>query len=297
MIMSYLSKYLISGVLALLPMKNSALDMTLENYLENKTEYKTKHTICYFDNDSISNNSTVSDIYDYTAHQFVTKKGGLSEEFLNKSLIDLFVFEESKEFLDYLKYVDSTENNYYWSKLDSSRVIKSSLTDTYTTAINNFDMIFLTDMSNMCNLSTKYHSLKKVLLSLDSIASESYNYSEQLVLSYELLQKNILNREDNQSSIPMNELFNGKTADCNDIVPAFYTILRYYGYDVCMRFGTILNLDGKFLGNHVWLSVNIDNIIIDLDPTWYGSFAPLENRSNSIPYDFLEKRCTIKLNK
>ncbi|MGV8086768.1 MAG: transglutaminase domain-containing protein [Candidatus Woesearchaeota archaeon] len=290
---SYLSEYLIAGVLALSPMKNSASEIKLEDDLENKTSSYN----CYIKKDTINTNTKWPNVYDYAAHKFVTKKGGLSEEFLNKISDDFAVSEDCDLCFDFFSYVDTTETFYKWSKLDGDE-LSNSISEVYLTIASNFDKIFLADISEKKDLPSKYHSLKDLLLSLDSIAINYYdNEPKKLIRTYELLQRSIaLDREDTYASVSIDRLLNGKNGNCDDIAPMFYSILRYYGFDACMRFGQFSDINGN-IGYHAWVGLRLNDIYIDLDPTWYVNFAPLENRSNSIPTNFLEKRCTIKLPK
>ncbi|MGV8086767.1 MAG: hypothetical protein ACP5N1_03995 [Candidatus Woesearchaeota archaeon] len=230
-------------------------------------------------------------VYDSTTAKFITRKDGISEEFLNKINSERYT---QSDYLNYFKFVDSLENIGTWDSLAASEAGISELC-TLVTTIHNFHMISKVDNSSKDTLNLSLIPMKEFILSLDSIYYQNLNDSEKIRKMYNLLTDKIVSGKLTSGSVCIEHLVNGQLGDCNDVVPAFYSVLTYYGFDVYMRFGKSKDDQGKVLGYHAWLGIDLKEGYADLDPTWYSAFVPLENRCKYIEYvsindDYITKK-------
>ena len=233
----------------------------------------------------VSSNSH-SNIYDSKKSRFITSPGGISESYLN--LTHNSIFKEDL-YLNYLNYVDSLERTVKFAPLDSTNWV-GSFHATQVTAAYDSKLIFNVDNTPLDSLRSELFPLKLLLTGLNDINSFHTSSVEKLRLMYDLTNEFIHRGNRTSSSVPIDILTQGFLGDCNDLVPAYYSLFSYYGFDTRMRFSKILNSKNKFLGLHTWIDVNLNALSIDLDPTYYNIFAPLEDRCDSALNTHLSKK-------
>lgn len=129
---------------------------------------------------------------------------------------------------------------------------------------------------------TEYLPLKKLLNNMEKIYYDTIKYEDttsimKMAELYNLIEQYICSeREETPNSEGLLYLTNGNSGDCNDITPAYFALLGYYGYKVEMKTAHAYN--GKRSTLHTWLQVNHNGTKFDLDPTWHPVFIPLKPR-------------------
>lgn len=274
MVLSKIAKYLLAGTLSLFSCVNDGDIITAEN----------KSKI------SLNKKSLWPSVYDTIEKKFVDREDGIHEEFLNNNMNDMYLLPD---YLAYFKLVDSLENIGTWDSLAKYEAVISELS-TLVTTIHNFNTLSEVDNSSKNNLTPHLIPMKELLLSLDSIYHQNLNDTEKIRKMYNLLTDKIVSGKSTSGSVRIEKLINGQLGDCNDVAPAFYSVLTYYGFDVYMCFGKSKDEKGKVLGYHAWLGINLKEGYVDLDPTWYNVFVPLENRCEYIEKIAINDRYVTK---
>jgi hypothetical protein len=221
---------------------------------------------------------------DYTTIHHNTKHSVRCEkESINELLNNINdVYYVSEEYSDYLNKVDSLEDISSWRNLKKIDGVKFSKLGTINTAISNLELIAHIDATSLDTLTSDLIPLKKLLSSLDLVYEQKLVLEEKFVKMYDLLANHIKSGQRTPNSVPIKHLVDGRLGDCNDIIPAFYSILHYYGFDCGMYFGVYNDGNSAEDGYHVWLGVNLNERTINLDPTWYDTFIPLRKRATDI---------------
>ncbi|MGV8086769.1 MAG: hypothetical protein ACP5N1_04005 [Candidatus Woesearchaeota archaeon] len=272
MSMSKIAKYVLAGALSLVPYVNDSRVMTAEDISKISLEQK---------------NSWPS-VYDTIENKFFDWEDGIHDEFLNNNMCAMY---KLPEYLAYFKRADSLENIGEWHPITyPSRLLHFSTLLTRHTAIHNFKVLSAIDTIPITRLDSSLIPLKKLMTSLDSIYSKDISSFSKLRKMYTSLAKKICAGEKTLNSLPIELLVNGEKGDCNDVIPAFYSALTYYGFDTYLRYGKSVRDNNNKDRYHTWLSVNMDGTIIDLDPNWYIIFVPLENRNKDIGFSSLNKK-------
>jgi hypothetical protein len=222
-------------------------------------------------------------------------KGGIDEKILNTLDSNLYKFSET---FDYLEQIDADEHNKRWMPLKDFEAIQSRYE------------IFFTIDKNRKNLkhvdSLSISETEPLLLPLKNLITDLNAYSkkidkhlnqyegsiniEKLEYIYNYIKCTVpiaplpanTSYKDDIKSETIDNLLLGAPGNCNDIVPAYYSLLNYMGFVTYLRFGEIHDLEGNYLGLHTWFGVTIDNHYVDLDPTWHSLFIPLEDRNPKI---------------
>ncbi len=272
MSLSYLSNLSLAALLTVSSVSIATINANAQNTSQSGSTDKNQQIICW------------PKIYDSSARSFVIRKGGISERFLNN--VDNSRYKKD-DYLEYFRRVDSLENVGIWGLLPDS-LIEQSCNELVDTAIRNFQLISNVESISRTDLKNEVVSLKYLLSSLDSISVDKLDLSEKLRKMYNCLNTKISVDKDANDDVDINSLVSGQLGKCNAVAPAFYSILTYYGFDAVMCFGKQINNSGKKVIYHAWIGVNLDDGYIDLDPTYYPFFVPLENRCKDI------KRYTVK---
>jgi hypothetical protein len=282
MISTYLQKLSLVSALIILPLSDSIL----RSYGDNSNNTSNTNSVSEIKSITLENTVMWLDVYDSINHNFITRKDGIADAFLNEVNNNRY---SDADYLDYFRRVDSLENIGTWVPLKIAEAGLSHLATNFT-AINNFEIIEGVDSIARQDLKDEYVPLKDVLLSLDSINIKNLKPREKLRQMYNYLTDHIQAGKTTINSVAIEKLASGQLGDCNDVSPAFYALLEYYGFDSGMCFGRSIDDNGKSVGYHVWIGVNLPEGYIELDPTWYNAFVPLEERCDSIEWTGLKKQ-------
>jgi hypothetical protein len=212
----------------------------------------------------------------------VDESKGVDEEVLEK------VCQEYKtpELISKIQLYDNYERQIIFYGVDSS--FASSIMPQNITAAKNIllinailnDSIYDFDRNKSVKFNSSEHKeyipLKMLLSGMDKIY---YGDNSGLVKLKEycgLISEYIRSGKLTLESSGLVYLTNNNLGDCNDLTPAYFALLTYYGFKVDMPLSVVdVNSD---ISLHTWLNVKMDDLEFDLDPTWYRIFVPLDPR-------------------
>lgn len=223
-------------------------------------------------------------VYNYeAATYFEYAKRGIHGEFLN------LINYETTPFLEdilYFEEVQKEEREFSIGTLGEKEVALSELA-IYLVAIKNLQLLKSADEGKEIELGEK---LKGLLVSLEGIDTfPDYQRVEKIYTA--LGGKVDAGKEGVYLSLV--DLLNSKEGNCNSLAPAYFSVLQYLGVETYFRFGKLMKEDGRKY-YHVWLSVETELGMIDLDPTWYGDFVPLMERNPKIPRTTLNEEFLLR---
>lgn len=199
---------------------------------------------------------------------------------IDRNYLDNSSNEEFKtaQYLEYLKKVEMSENDYKFIALRKSKAGISKLY-TYLTTMENMEFIKGVDETPLSSLKDYYKPLKELLNELNGIYSaDSLSYNEKIERMYECMLKKIKPGELTEGSLGIGHLVNGKLGDCNDISAAYFALFNYYGIKCYFKMGEEIKPNEV----HAWIAVDVKDYTIDLDPTWYVRFVPLKVSGDEI---------------
>ncbi|MFH0831445.1 MAG: hypothetical protein V1886_01085 [archaeon] len=227
------------------------------------------------------------EIFDYKNQTFYKLSGGIDEGYLGK-----FLTEEkmNNSTLSFYQKVDEQERELEFHCLQDFEGSISQI-ESLITAINNLKLIREGDRANIYKLKEEYIPLKVLLDKLNRVYHKKLAQQTKLKELYEIISAEVKSGEATHESLPLEKLVQGAKGDCNDLSPAFFSLLNYYGIKTYLRCGKVIDKGEE--GLHEWISVEIDNTLFDLDPTWYGSFCPLEDRNKKIKHSSLKEEHMI----
>jgi hypothetical protein len=224
------------------------------------------------------------EVYDDSTKLYIKHAGGINEAYLNT---EVNKYNDSLH-LKYFSLVEANEREDKFIPIEGTHKDASikSRVETVITMVENFRTINYVDNTPKDSLEKTYHSLKKLLNEINDIhrIDKCITASEKLEEIYKIAAKKIKSHGDTKDSKQIGFLANGNEGNCNDVGPAFYNLFQYYGLNAYMRFGQIIGSKGEDKGLHAWVSVMTEKGNIDLDPSWYSVFTPLEDRNPDIKY-------------
>jgi hypothetical protein len=217
-------------------------------------------------------------VYNKEVDRFVGHPGGLNEGYLNHiSAVDRKVYT-SDYYIEVFHWADSLEKNQTWIPIgDTARM---SQKNTYAMAIENIDRLY--DLSFITDPSDEYVPLKNMMDTLDMLYYKNLSQDETLAWMYEYMSTKLKGTNYEQEVRPIAEIAAGKSVNCADVTAMYYSVLSYYGFKTSMRFGIVKDKNYKDSRLHAWITVDTKDGRIDLDPSWYPYFTPLDERSMSV---------------
>lgn len=219
------------------------------------------------------------DVFDFKNQTFNQLEGGIDEKYLSK-----FLAGENAVILFYQK-VDEQERNHKFIPLEEFEG-SISVIESLITSIDDFKLIKKVDQTKLSALPKEHIPFKILLNKLNRIHLKKISRQEKVRLFYDAISAEVQSGEETPESVSLEKLVQGVKGDCNDLSPAFFSLLNYYGIETYLRYGKVIDKEGE--GLHEWISVKTDGIHFDLDPTWYGSFCPLEDRNEKIEHTSLK---------
>lgn len=212
--------------------------------------------------------------------------GGINEEYIFSSDKEL-----NKEYINYLLEIDKREKQLEFVSIEKGKkryLAFYSKFQTIFTAEENMYLIKGLDESSMEEIDEYYKPIKNLLNELNLIYEKETVISKRFEIMYRKISERMVIGEGNNEAISLEYLVNGIKGDCNDISPAYFALLNYYGIPTYLRMGTILE-KGKELGHHVWLTVETEKGWIDVDPVGYSFMIPLDDRNEEIELILLKE--------
>lgn len=222
------------------------------------------------------------DVFDSKTQTFNQLDGGIDEKYLTK-----FLAGDSKDNHSILFYqkVDERERSHKFIPLEKFEGSISNI-ESLITAIDNFKLIKKVDRAKLSALPKEHIPLKVLLNKLNRINRKRISRQEKVRRLHDTISDSIESGEETSESVSLEKLVQGVKGDCNDLSPAFFSLLNYYGIKTYLRCGKVIEKGEE--GLHEWVGVEIDNVYFDLDPTWYGTFCPLEDRNEKIEHTSLK---------
>lgn len=207
-------------------------------------------------------------------NKFNQPKRGVSEDCLMK-YINLGSIDA--DLIEYYHKVNEQERSIKFVKLGEYEGSISGI-QMRLTAIENMTLIKEIDKTDIKQLKEEYVPLKKLIMELDKIDGEKISQLEKAEEMIRVISQSMESGKKTCESVGIEKLVNGELGDCNDLSPAYFAILNYYGIKTYMRSAAIVE-DKNKTGLHAWVSVNAGGASFDLDPTWYDGFCPLKDRN------------------
>jgi hypothetical protein len=212
---------------------------------------------------------------------YIGRNHGLNDEYYKKITTRNTSLGSNVEVRNFLDRVETNEQNIHFTPSEIYDGLVSRL-QTYITLKNNQKFVNMIDTTT--NPLYLNHPLKEIIRVLNSINNADTPKIQKLEQSYDFLSQYLYPGKSTDHAATLDSLLSEKKGgDCNDLCASYYAFLDRYGFDVYLRIGKIRRVDDS-VGLHVWLSVDIDGKIMDLDPTWYIGFVPLDNRNKYIKY-------------
>jgi hypothetical protein len=205
----------------------------------------------------------------------------------------LYFFPVKAEEKSYKDKVYEQEARYeFFSRREDNGLLSKLLT--LMTISENMEMLRIVDEFSLEHTPEDVKKLKELMLRLHIIHHDvDLSYEKKMELMYNAISDAIPERESTEGAIKIEDLLNAGKGDCNDIIPAYYALLTYYGMDVCWVIGkTVKNKTENDL--HIWL--HDQQLRIDLDPTWYWSYIKLPTRNAEIKCGILSDKYLFKHN-
>ncbi len=240
--------------------------------------------------DSISkrkNDAPWPSIYNSIDSCFMENEKGISSFVLNKLNRNYL----TPKYLNYVRLIDSLEHVNTWSfDANSFRLLENTIN---MNLMQNFKQLYYVANTSCDNIIPKFIPLKELVFSLDSINATESSQDERLRKIYNLSVKHMRTGKLSPSYVDLEQLTNGKLGDSNDLSLALYSILTYYRFNAGICLGNRVNKNNS-LESYMWVGIKLGEKYINLDPTRYKLFVPLENRAKDIPcISFKGKRTII----
>lgn len=226
-------------------------------------------------------------VYDQRTKNFIQRKKGVADKVLNS--IDNPYLKEyftTQEAIRFYEEVEFNEQNLKFSpdpEFNPCSTRSRSTIDTEKTKEKNMELIYGLKKGS---IKDSYDKIKALLSKTDEIVASTNDELETIAKIYDFLQENLaVKKEDTNKSLSLVEILEKRKGDCNDLSPAFYSIIRIYGINIELVYGGV-SIKRKdydwFVGNHTWLRVKLKSgQTFDLDPRWHDRFVPLEPRSGT----------------
>lgn len=173
---------------------------------------------------------------------------------------------------DFKEKAQEIENKYSFRQLKRH---EGGISQIYTllTMCENFKLIQSVQKGEI-----KYPKLKNILHHFDNVIRKKGKTKKSFIELYEYLNDRIPEGEVTHGSMDIIEVLeNG--GDCNDVSPVFYSLFKYYGFNMYVIIGSSHNIKENTDVLHAWLGVEFEeDKIIELDPLWYGPYYELNRR-------------------
>jgi hypothetical protein len=226
-------------------------------------------------------------IYDSKTKRFNESYGGINENYLNLTDKDF-----SGEEINFLRLIDKRERQLKFVQLGKYEAAGSQGI-TILNAKWNMQLIKEIDEIPLDRLDKYHKPLKELLIKLnEEYSNENLQVSEKFERMYSHISNKIHRGKITPTSSGIENLVNDSEGDCNDLAPAYFALLNYYGILCYMRFGKIIEKEEE-IGNHAWITVKTEKGLIDIDPMGYSFFVPLDERNKNIEKIFLKKEAMI----
>ena len=226
-------------------------------------------------------------IYNSKTKRFNEHYGGINENYLNLTNKDF-----SREEIDFLQSVDKRERQLKFRPLTKYEAAGSQ-GFTLLNAIWNMQIIKKIDEIPLDKLDEHHKPLKELLIKLnEEYSHENLQVSEKLERMYSHISNKIHRGKITLGSSGIENLINDSEGDCNDLAPAYFALLNYYGIPCYMKFGKIIENE-KEIGDHVWICIETEKGWIDIDPVGYYFFIPLDERNEEIKITLIREKSML----
>jgi hypothetical protein len=228
-------------------------------------------------------------VYDSKTGVFTKHSGGINENFLNSSQDERY---KEPDFIDYFQRVDNQEHRIKFRALEEYEGAISEIL-TFKTAIENINLIDEEDSPHLSS-GKENKSLEELLKKCDRIYRTTEEGSiERIEKMYEVISLYIKPGKVTEDALSLKELVEeGVLGDCNDVSSSYYSLFNYYHIPCFIVSGGVR--DNKEEGLHVWLrtyaKINGKEIKFEIDPTWYGTFVPLDTRNETCEVSALKEK-------
>ncbi len=181
----------------------------------------------------------------------------------------------------YYSLVEQYEKSSIFVPSEEAR-IALSVVETCMTALDNVNELAALEYLPNESLIEENAEVKKLLMELKEIQNQDLSsYKKVEEMYYAMCKKIKAGEECVDGSKGLDFLVAGNGGDCNEVATAFFSFYAYLGFDCKLVFGDWVSNDGKRI-SHLWLSMNVDGHVFELDPTWYQIFVPLTPRNSEI---------------
>jgi hypothetical protein len=232
-------------------------------------------------------NNLAHRIYDSKTEKFIESYGGINEDYLNLTDRKL-TYDE----INLLQWIDKRERQLKFVQLEKYEAAGSQGI-TLLNAKWNMQLIKKIDEIPLDKLDDYHRPLKKLLMILNKeYSNENLQVSEKFERMYSHISNKIHRGKITMTSSSIENLINDSEGDCNDLAPAYFALLNYYGVPCYMRFGKIIENEEE-RGYHAWITVETEKGEITLDPMGYPFFVPLDERNENIEKIFLKEEAMI----
>ena len=234
----------------------------------------------------------------------------LSRGLNKKYLEDFSHWETNKDYIEYSKNIEDKEENIRFTQREKcnnrkndglSRKIKDMIFDEnydpgcrgifseyelYNVVIENMNIIKKIDNTPTDKISKENKTLKHMLNKLNEINKNYKNPEKRLERIFNHISSTIgpiYKKEEYWGTLDIIQFLNDKYGDCSETSSAYFALLNYFNIKCYIKSGKVhkKSKNNKVLHIwkedllHAWICVEINKKEIDLDPTWYPIFAPL----------------------
>ena len=234
----------------------------------------------------------------------------LSRGINKKYLEDFPHWKTNKDYIEYSRNIENREKNIRFTPRKKcnnreneglSREIKDMIFDEnyapgcigifseyglYNVIIKNMEIIKKIDNTPTDKISKENKTLKYMLNKLNEINENYKNPDKRLEGICNHISSTIGSldkKEEYGGTLDIIQFLNGRYGDCSEISSTYFALLNYFNIKCYIKSGKVHKKfkNDKFLQIwkedllHAWICVEINKKEIDLDPTWYPIFAPL----------------------
>ena len=213
-------------------------------------------------------------MYSDSSPKYYDSPGGLNERYMNQHFSERF--DDSKS-LEYLANTDRIEKKHYFEELGALEGANERIF-TLMAENDNDAIIRKVDAAKRESLNARELRLKDLLDDLDRIARGTPDKGKLLGLLHDRINQSISIGEPLLPYVNILGILNHQNGDCNNVSAAHSSLYAHYGFETRVRFGRAKAIGTDKTALHAWLEVKAPDMSIELDPTWYRTFAPLEAR-------------------
>lgn len=231
-------------------------------------------------------NKTFMSVFDTQKQEYLEIQGGIEENILNQFGTEY----KTPEAIETMQFYDFVERNHVFQRKTKNEAKESEEKMLMTTRTNMFLLEEL-DKYKQEEIPRKYQKTKEMMKKIDLVYLKEKNELKKFQETYKIIRQYIHSNGNVDGTLSLEELTNGKGGDCSEMTSAYYSILKFYGFNIYMRISRAKAKEDEQAYGHAWLHVKLDAGSFDLDPRFYKDMlTPIEDRDKNINYISIEPK-------